>query len=240
MAASSRYWEGLDRTLSANYSVISLDLLGFGKSPQSTSGYTPESHVSAIYDTLRSLAIEMPVTIIAHSMGALIALNYAVQHPNMVARIILVGMPLYTSPEEARQDITGGKKRLKLAYYGPTSHILCTTWCYFLRPMTRRLARFYLRGKPSHIAEDSVLHTWKSYSQSMQHVIENQHVQELLNQLEIPLTLLYGNKDSPVVLKNAKALKLKTNVELNIVNGTHNLPLEYPETIVAILQKASP
>lgn len=232
MAASLRYWGVYIEDLAKTNRVIAIDLMGFGKSPNSNS-YKPRSHADAIKETLDSLGVSQPITLLGHSMGALIALKFAVLYPKLVSKLILANMPIYKDASEAKEDITQSKRLLKLTYYGPASHILCTTWCYALRPISKRLAPKYLPHLPKHIAEDSVMHTWRSYSESMEHVISNQHVHADLDKLTMPTTLIYGNKESAVVLANLKSLPaLPGHVKVLLVEGTHGLPLEQPKLFI--------
>ena len=237
MATSLKYWDSYIRKLSKNNRVIAVDLMGFGRSPQSASDYTPGTHVQAIRQTLESLNVREPITLVGHSMGALIALKFAVNFPSEISKLVLTGMPVYKSKEEARQDITKSKRLFKFAYYGLSSHILCTTWCYALRPISKRIAPLYLPKQPKAVAEDSVLHTWRSYSESLHNVIEVQSVSEGLNKLKIPTVLVYGNKDSEVVLRNTKLPKvIPDHVDVVILEGTHNVPLEKQKEVLRLIQ----
>ncbi|MBA3758374.1 alpha/beta hydrolase [Candidatus Saccharibacteria bacterium] len=237
LAASLNYWNSYVAELSKTNRVIVVDLLGFGRSPQSASDYTPETHVQAIRQTLESLNVHEPLTLVGHSMGALIALKFAAGFPNEISRLVLAGMPIFKSEEEAKKDITKSKKRFKYAYYGLSSRVLCTTWCYALRPISKRLAPLYLPKLPKAVAEDSVLHTWRSYSESLHNVIEAQNVSEDLHKLKIPTVLIYGNKDSQVVLRNAKLPKvIPEHVDVVILEGTHNLPLEKQKEVLGFIR----
>ncbi|MBA2279133.1 alpha/beta hydrolase [Candidatus Saccharibacteria bacterium] len=238
MASSSRYWESYLPLLSKTNRVIAVDLLGFGRSPQSSTDYTAGTHIQALHDTLESLGLNQFV-IAAHSMGALLALKYAVAYPDEVTKLVLIGMPIYTSPEEARRDITRGKKLLAFTYYGNTSRILCSLWCYRLRPVSRRLARYYLKNKPRHVAEDSVLHTWRSYSESLHYIIEQQTVEKNLNSVHCPVYLFYGSHESKIVLGNLASLKIdRTHIHTQILEGTHSLTLEQPKLISSSILSA--
>lgn len=237
MAASLKFWDSYIQDLAKTHRVIAVDLMGFGHSPKTDSDYKPESHAKAIKQTLESLGVTEPVTLLGHSMGALIALKFSVNYPTAVSKLVLANMPIYRNAEEAKTDITRSKRRLKFTYYGLSSRILCTTWCYGLRPLSKRLAPKYLRHLPKEIAADSVLHTWKSYSESLQHVISHQHVREDLEKLTIPTVLIYGDKESAIVLRNVEALKnLPSGVNVLIVEGTHGLPLEHPKKILQHIQ----
>lgn len=95
MAASLRYWDPYIEDLAATNRVIAIDLMGFGRSPQSSESYTPEAHTAAIQETLESLNILEPVVLIGHSMGALIALKLATLFPSKVSKLILISLPIY-------------------------------------------------------------------------------------------------------------------------------------------------
>lgn len=239
MAGSARYWEGLTDHLSQNLRVIAIDLMGFGQSPQSLGGYTVQEHVSSIRTTLLALSVLEPMIVVGHSMGALLAFSYAATFPDTVKQVILINPPFYKNQIEARSDIVNGKRWRKYAYFGVTSHLLCTTWCYWLRPISRRVAPLYLRKKPRHIAQDSVLHSWRSYSESLDNVIERQTIISDLATIKIPIKIIYGSQESPVVLANTEQLQGKfSNVSLQMLNGSHNLPLELPRQIKEIITEA--
>jgi len=222
--------------LSKKYRVIAIDLLGFGKSPQSDGGYTPEDHCRAIRSTLRSLGVHEPAIIVGHSMGSLIALRYAVLYPHEVSKLVLLNMPVYTSPAQAKRDITQANKMWEYAYYGNSSRALCNTWCSFLRPITRWIAPLYLSSVPRAVAQDSLLHTWKSYSESLKYVIEDQAVEADLNKLVVPTLQVYGDQESQVVLNNvAKFKNLSSENRIQIMHGSHKLPLEKPDLISKLI-----
>ena len=235
MAGSLRYWEALSADLSKEHRLIRLDLLGFGHSPASKKGYRPVDHVRAIEETLQRLGVTEAFTLVGHSMGALIALNYATTHPKRLQDLVLISMPIYSSAAQAREDITKSKKRYRYAYYGRGSKLLCTVWCRWLRPISRNIAPLYLRNQPRHVAQDSVLHSWRAYSESMRDVIEQQQVTSDIQELRVPARLVYGASDSEIVLANAKALRLNPRTTLTLLPGGHNIPLEHPQIITHLI-----
>ncbi|MEO7617816.1 MAG: alpha/beta hydrolase [Candidatus Saccharibacteria bacterium] len=238
MAASMNYWNPYLSLLSDNHKVIAVDLLGFGHSPQSKSGYSVQAHCQAIKDTLDSLNINEPITIVGHSMGALLALQYSINYPDSVSKLVLLSMPIYKNPAEAKLSITKSKKIITYAYYGPTSHIFCTTWCYLLRPLSKRLAHLYLPLLPRQVARDSVLHSWRSYSESLHNLIEIQSVESDLAKLKLPITIIYGDDEDKTVLRNMQPLKLLgKNVKIHVINGSHNVPLEQAEIISELISR---
>jgi pimeloyl-ACP methyl ester carboxylesterase len=225
MAASTRYWDNLTPALSVNNRVIALDLLGFGRSPKPKNiTYNVQTHLDSILETLDQLKMDYPVTLVGHSMGSLLALKLVLQQPEKVSKLVLLAPPVYNSPSEAKQSITKNTRRRELAYYGPTSHALCNTWCWFLRPLSKHVAPLYLKTLPKAVAQDSVLHTWQSYAQSLDNVIAHQSVRQDLGQLTIPVRIIYGDKGDPLVQKNLQALDgMAANVHINVIAGGHNI-----------------
>lgn len=236
MAASARYWDPLIRLFKTSNKVITMDLLGYGRSPMPKNVvYDYETHTKAITDTLESLNINQPVIVVGHSMGALIALRLARQHPDLVKKLVTVGMPVYDTDFAARQDITRGKKLPKLVYYGWTSKTLCTLWCSLLRPISRHIAPLYLRHVPKKVAQDSVLHTWQSYSQSLHNIIEHQDVAGDIKLINLPIVVVFGDQDRPARASLLGALQSKPNITTIKLQGTHQIVHEKPEVIAKII-----
>lgn len=78
--------------LARRYSVLLYDLRGHGRSERPPTGYDlPEMTrdlVGLVSDE------EVPLSLVGHSYGALVALNFAIQFPNRVDRLVLVDAPL--------------------------------------------------------------------------------------------------------------------------------------------------
>jgi len=239
MAASRHYWQPV-LDLKPAGRLITIDLLGFGESPKPHDvTYDYETHIAAIMDTLEVAGVHGKFTLVAHSMGALLALRLAATNPDRVTKLVLFGLPYYPDIRTARDDITQSKLLWRLAYYGPTSKVLCTTWCKWLRPVTRFIAPLYLPRLPHRVAQDSLKHSWQSYSQSLRYVIEEQRVADDLDKISVPISLLYGAYDKPgTFLKDSRLLEDRQNIEMTIYPGlTHQLPLEKPQLIVDQLER---
>ena len=237
MAGSLRYWEELIPELRKSHRVIAIDLLGFGQSPKPKDvTYTAETHLASIEETLHSIGISQPLTLVGHSTGALLALKLANRSPELVNRLFLFSLPIYKSPAEAKQDITRGGKLRELAYFGPTSRFLCTAWCKTLRPITRHLAPLYLKGLPKRVAQDSLLHTWQSYAQTLDQVVVHQDAKSDLVDIAAPTEVIYGDKESPIIANNFRNLKLSQNIRLQTISGRHNLAIDNKERVLEILK----
>src|SRR5690606_29491738 len=98
IASTAATFTHLVPLLAPNHGVISIELLGFGESPDGTT-YSIEEHVDALERTIRSLKLKS-VTVIGHSMGGLLMARYSRRNPNRVSRLILVHPTVFLDPED--------------------------------------------------------------------------------------------------------------------------------------------
>src|SRR3989338_5067156 len=90
MLATTNFWKVIQKKLSTKYKVTSLDLLGFGLSPKPDNiDYSYQDHLESLNNTLTHLNIQK-FTLVGHSMGGLIALNYAKAYPNKVKKLFII------------------------------------------------------------------------------------------------------------------------------------------------------
>jgi pimeloyl-ACP methyl ester carboxylesterase len=98
LAASVHDWDDLIPALhTAGYSTYALDLPGHGNStkPDQTEENTIDYLSTKFYSWIDSLHIQEPITLIGHSLGAYLALQYAMIHPERVFALVLCN-PLYS------------------------------------------------------------------------------------------------------------------------------------------------
>lgn len=93
IAASNNDWVYLTPELiNSGYQVIAPDLIGHGDSdkPKDSGCYTFKFLYQHFVDWIATINKEKKFTLIGHSMGGLISLNYAIQYPDAVDRLILI------------------------------------------------------------------------------------------------------------------------------------------------------
>ena len=89
VGASSQIWMRNLAPLARNHRVYAPDLIGFGRSEKSKPPYTVADHVDCLYNLICHLQIEK-TSLIGHSIGGLIAVDFCLAHPEMVDKLILV------------------------------------------------------------------------------------------------------------------------------------------------------
>lgn len=83
-------WRHLLRGLAPNHRVIAVDHLGFGLSDRpAAAGYRPEDHADRFARFATSLDLH-DVTLVVHDFGGPIALPWALDHLDRIARVVIV------------------------------------------------------------------------------------------------------------------------------------------------------
>ncbi len=86
---NSKSWETVHAKLAQRFTVIAPDLLGHGESDKPHADYSLPAFANGMRDLLAVLGIDR-VTVVGHSFGGGVAMQFAYQYPQLVERIVLV------------------------------------------------------------------------------------------------------------------------------------------------------
>ena len=89
LTANHTCWESLAAVLSPDYRVLAWDLRGRGDSDKPERGYSLARHSDDLVGLLGHYGLDQAV-LVGHSLGAAIALHFAVHYPDRVTRLVLV------------------------------------------------------------------------------------------------------------------------------------------------------
>ena len=87
---SSATWEPVMAALARRHLVIAPDLLGHGSSDKPRADYSVAAYANGIRDLLGVLDVER-ATLVGHSLGGGVAMQFAYQFPERTERLVLVG-----------------------------------------------------------------------------------------------------------------------------------------------------
>lgn len=243
MAGSSRTWRDVMPSLARSHTVIAPDLLGHGESAKPRGDYSLGAYASGIRDLLGVLGHDR-ATIVGHSLGGGVAMQFAYQFPHMAERLVLVcsgGLGKEVNPLLRALSLPG------------TEYILPAVLAPQLHAVVARLGgifgRFGLRADPF------LTEVWAAWSRltdaraqrafihTIRAVIDvaGQRVSardRLYLAHEIPTMIIWGDRDAVIPVSHAHiAHELIPGSRLEVVpNAGHFLPFERPELIDRLLR----
>lgn len=104
-------WRHVIAALRGHGRVVALDHLGFGLSDRpAEAGYRPEDHAARFRQFMAAVCPTGPVTLVVHDFGGPIALDWALDHPDRPAHVIVVNSWMWPF-----DDDPGMRRKARLA-----------------------------------------------------------------------------------------------------------------------------
>jgi len=243
IAGSSNTWVPVMPLLAEHFTVIAPDLLGHGESAKPRGDYSLGAYASGIRDLLGLLGHER-ATVIGHSLGGGIAMQFAYQFPQMAERMVLVcsgGLGKEVSPLLRALSLPGTEYLLPVVLNRQLHSVVGS--------LGNVLGRFGIRSDPF-LAE--VWGSWsrltdlraqRAFIHTIRAVIDvsGQRVSardRLYLAHEIPTMIVWGDQDAVIPVEHAHiAHELIPGSRLEIVEGAgHFLPFEHPDRLDRLMR----
>jgi pimeloyl-ACP methyl ester carboxylesterase len=237
--SASRDWEHVIPKLANKYHVLTFDLPGFGRSEKQNALYSPANY-AAFVKWIADERVPGPFTLVGHSMGGVIALQFAAVYPKNLQNLVLIDVPgiLYRSAafRSAGQLIAN-------AWAGDWQErimgITDSIWGTILSAMESRvlapdadillasadLRKRMLKGRPDLIAGMALAQ--EDFSRRLEFIKQ-------------PVTLFWGTEDQIAPIRTAKVLvALLPNAELIALEGYGHSPMiENPDRFDTLLMQS--
>jgi len=246
MAGSSQTWRSVIGPLSRRYRVIAPDLLGHGDSAKPRSDYSLGAFAVLLRDLLDELGITR-TTVVGHSLGGGIAMQFSYQHPDYAERLILIG--------------SGGLG----PDVGLTLRLLSAPGAELVMPVIapRRVlaagerVRSWLRnvGVESPRGEE----IWRSYRtfadaptreaflRTLRSVVDYRgQAVSALNRLstksDMPVMAIWGDRDAVIPVEHAYAARqARPDIRLEVLPGVGHFPhVERPHEVAGLIEDFVP
>ncbi len=236
ITGSRRYFQKRVRPLEHDYRVVLPDLPGFGLSPKPYTEYT----LDLFRDSVRAFVEERglatrPLILIGHSLGGLIALEYASRHRDHIRRMILISLPRYSDAVTAHALFWKGSPHYRRLL---NEHSLAETLSQVKRSGLEITLRYLLRF-PWSVLIDSHKFTFKSLTSTLEHCLLNYQVDGILPFVPpVPTLLIHGEQDSVAPIDHVRPLpELYPFMRLHAIRGTgHHLFLTHTRTCLEMFR----
>ena len=233
--ASSFMWRKNFDDLAKDFTVYTLDLLGFGLSDKpAIAPYSADLYVELISDFIRQVS-GFPANIVASSMGGAYAIRVADEHPELISRLVLNG-PTGADKSHNRPGMAGA------AFYGLLQSPVLGTSFYNAMASERSIrdyARRHLFYDPQRVTDRLVANLYAtSHQPGAQHAMAaflsgylNTDSGAAFSRLTQEVQLVWGKQDTTAPVEQGIALlALNPRARLEIFDQCRMMPeQEQPE-----------
>ena len=242
MAGSSDSWRSVLPQLSKQFRVIAPDLLGHGESAKPRSDYSLGAFAVFLRDFLDELGVSQ-ATVVGHSLGGGVAMQFVYQHPDYVQRLVLISSGgLGPDVGLILRLLSAPGAELVLPIIAPKPVL---TVGNKLRSWLRAAGIQSPRGAELWAAYSSLSdpETRQSFLRTLRSVVDyrGQSV-SALNRLslrqELPIMAIWGDSDSIIPVDHAYAAhEARTDSRLEILPGVGHFPqVEAPNEVVELIE----
>jgi pimeloyl-ACP methyl ester carboxylesterase len=174
--------------LGRHYRTYALDFWGFGESGKKRETYAVQDFVSLVDQFMNQLGIAR-APLVGHSMGGTVSLSVAIQYPERVSKVVVVGSP-----------IAGSSLALPLKWAGYRSIAFLLFNMMGLFRLGMRVASPIICRDPRFsdmMDRDLSRTTLESFLRSIAS-LRRTDLRPMLSDIKIPVMGMYGNKDNIV------------------------------------------
>lgn len=215
IGSSSATWKTVAKSLPDDIKVVTVDLLGFGKSPKPEwVTYDAKRQAQSIVSSYRRKGLRRKAIIIGHSLGGLVAVEIAKQYPSIAKTLILCSPPFYQTDEIKGKSLPRREKVLREIY-----NAIHNKPDRFAK-VTNRAIKYKLIDSNYRFEGDSV----RTYAAALEASIVNQTSFMDVASLSVPVDIIHGSLD-PVVVKSTlkKLVGQSNNIKLYHVRAGHEV-----------------
>lgn len=215
-------WDDIISQLPSDVTAITVDLLGFGASPQPTwAKYNVHTQARAVITTLIGLHIRGRVTIVGHSLGSLVAVEVTKRYPAIVKSLLLCSPPLYDMDKDKIRLVTAALKQIKR---NPQRFIKLVA-----------VAKKYKLANKTFTVTDENVH---SYMETLQASILTQTSLNDALRLRKPIVVIHGSADPWVKKRNLNSLvNGNPRASLITVRAGHEVRGPYAKVVLRAIHR---
>jgi pimeloyl-ACP methyl ester carboxylesterase len=242
LACDSTTWDDVIAPLAENFTVIAPDLLGHGASDKPDADYSLGAYANGMRDLLTILGIDT-VTVVGHSFGGGVAMQFAYQFPERTERIVLI------STGGLGRDVTRVIRLLTLPGSGAAMSL--ATWRPWRPAVSAGLRALSRTSIPAARDLDEVSHIYTAfadpaYRRAVQRV--TRHVLNWRGQFVtmtdrtylarvLPVLVIWGADDMVIPATHAEAARKQAWSDVHVLADSGHFPhKDHPEQVVRLVE----
>ena len=221
-------WQETMTWLGQYYRTYALDFWGFGESGRKLNTYQVADFVGMVDQFMEKMGI-LSAPLVGHSMGGTVSLSVAINNPERVKKVVIIGSPVNGSSLAMP---------LKVAGYRPIAHWLFSSFSTFRKGM-RLVSPYICRDPefPNMMDRDLSKTTLESFLTSIA-TLRRTDLRSQIGKIKVPVMGMFGDRDNIVNPRQWKALK-KGLPEARIERFTqagHFIMLDEPQPFMHTLK----
>ncbi|NOZ04697.1 MAG: alpha/beta hydrolase [FCB group bacterium] len=220
LGSSARDWEYQVPAFARRFKLYLIDLRGHGKSDKPRSPYSIPLFADDLRAFLDALALKT-VSIVGISLGGMVALQFALDHPDRLKKLVLVNSFVELPVKTVRQKLEFWKRLFIVRLMG-------------MRKMGEFLASRLFPDDGQEEIRETFIERWAENDKSVYlNVFKSMAgwtVKDRLEELTLPTLVVSGDRDyTPVAVKEAYTKSMPGARLAVISNSRHGTPVDRPD-----------
>jgi len=236
LGSSSEDWALQVRAFSERYRVLRCDLRGHGRRLDAPGPYTVERMAADVAELLRGSRENHPAHIAGVSLGGAVALQLAVDAPELLRSLVVVNCPVDFIPQTPGERFMLFKRQM-------------TVRCLGMRRVGIILARRLLPGDQHRALRSELVERFARNDRRVNlaciRSMSRWSVEAQLPEIEVPTLIVCSEHDYTPVSRKQVFVERMPNAQLAVIPGArHGVPLQKPEEfnrlVLEFLEQLSP
>ncbi len=230
---SWRYWYPTIEVVGQHFRTFSFDFWGFGDSRRQNTYESIQAYSDQVIGFLDALGIDR-ILLVGHSMGGMVAIKTALDHPERVKRVATVGAPFQGS------SISWPLKLTDISFFAN----VFARWPW----LRSKLFQFFLGEARDPSINEIIDDSLKSSANTLRRAVSSMMRTDLrpeLNSLCVPALVIHGQRDNIVNPKQAHLFDSVHSANVVMMPQSRHFPfLDEPDyfnaTLLQFLKKTVP
>lgn len=218
-------WSEVIRQLPDDTRAVTVDLLGFGQSHRpSWAAYDVTSQARAVMRTCLRYGVTGDLIIVGHSMGALVAIEFARRYPLLTKSLVLCSPPLYRPDTKGKLPTSEMTLRrlYRAVHQSPEQFV----------KLSEVAMRYQLINMSFSVTDKNVA----SYMSALEAAIINQSSLQDIRKLTLPIHIIRGTLDPVLVARPIKQLaKDYPNITVSTIIAGHEVRGRFVSKVIEVL-----